>query len=451
MDKFTVVEIIYRWSPEFGKGCFSAYEEHVCISAAFYLLSAFIWLLSCPLLLCHRCRMRCRHWGDEAACALYCFVGNLCSAVGALLSNQFAFVISMASYVAVLDVVHILSITCAVYLWYQSKIGKTMRIISKRRRQNFFAVSLLFVMGGSVYLTSASHLSPVVSPSRRRLLSLFLDDYIENLGYILGLLSFAISWTAKFPFILKANRGEQSSALQVSSRLLCSVAGGLYAASILLYDMQPRTVVKAMPWILTAICCAIMDLAVSLYTGRGSNHKRPSVRSLDSDTESLLGGASATSQLCNNNVERYRKKHCDSLARCISPKGTDMGLYMDVNIQPMRKVCLKEVTISRDGSSDALPLKSTVRVVRVDEPCSSGTSDSSSLNSELEWDFEETKTPWIPVEEAPAELQKTEAFPLQEWQVSPGSKSTNRPGSNVCLCNRAQLAEKLVSRKSNNN
>lgn len=69
----------------------------------------------------------------------------------------------------------------------------------------------------------------------------------------------------------------------------------------------------------------------------------------------------------------------------------------------------------------------------------------------MQWDFEETKTPWIPVEEAPPEQQKTEAFPLQEWQVSPGSKSTSRPGSNVCLCNRAQLAEKLVSRKSNNN
>lgn len=49
------------------------------------------------------------------------------------------------------------------------------------------------------------------------------------------------------------------------------------------------------------------------------------------------------------------------------------------------QVCLKEVTISRDGSSESLPLKRTVRVVRVDEQCSSGTStDSSSIGSELE-------------------------------------------------------------------
>ncbi|KAL0180900.1 hypothetical protein M9458_023306, partial [Cirrhinus mrigala] len=66
-----------------------------------------------------------------------------------------------------------------------------------------------------------------------------------------------------------------------------------------------------------------------------SNHKCPSVRSLDSDTESLLCDSSVSGQLFNNNVEFCRKKHLS--ARGISPKGTDMGLYMDVNIQPMRK------------------------------------------------------------------------------------------------------------------
>lgn len=33
------------------------------------------------------------------------------------------------------------------------------------------------------------------------------QDHTENLGYVLGLLSFAISWTAKFPFVLKAVGG----------------------------------------------------------------------------------------------------------------------------------------------------------------------------------------------------------------------------------------------------
>uniref|UniRef100_A0A672KUD0 Transmembrane protein 44 n=1 Tax=Sinocyclocheilus grahami TaxID=75366 RepID=A0A672KUD0_SINGR len=303
---------------------------------------------------------------------------------------------------AILNGIHFLSVS----------FSMKMRIVFRRRRQNFLVVSLLYVMGGSVYLGLPVHSSPVmVSPTMRRPLGMFLNR--RNLGYMLGLLSFAISWTAKFPFILKANRGEQNSAVQVSSRVLSSVAGSLY------------------------ICNQSNIVVLICYR---SNHKRPSVWSLDSDTESLLGDSSVTGQLCNNNVECCRMKHLS--ARGISPKGTDMGLYMDVNIQPIRKVCLSQGGhISRDGSSESLPLKRTVRVVRVDEQCSSGTStDSSSIGSELEWDFGETKSQWIPVEEAPEDLQKAEAFPLQEWP-----ESTGRPGSHVCFCNRAQLAEKLVS------
>ncbi len=126
--------------------------------------------------------------------------------------------------------------------------GKKMRMVSRRRRQNFLVVSVLFVMGGYVYLGLPFHSSPVmVSPTMRRPLGMFLgvskvilkrekhvpylilcvnlhhmqyhgclkrpisilhvfweQDNTENLGYLLGLLSFAISWTAKFPFILKA-------------------------------------------------------------------------------------------------------------------------------------------------------------------------------------------------------------------------------------------------------
>lgn len=183
-----------------------------------------------------------------------------------------------------------------------------MRMISRRRRQNFLAVCLLFIMAGSVYLGLPVRSIPVrASPTMRRLFGMFLNvskvifrvkciasylmiyvifvrllikhfvyglcvlfacvfwkqDHTENLGYVLGLLAFAISWTSKFPFILKANRGEQGSAVLVSSRLLSSVAGALYGSAILLYDTQLKSVIKTMPWILSAICGSILDLSVS--------------------------------------------------------------------------------------------------------------------------------------------------------------------------------------------
>jgi len=51
-----------------------------------------------------------------------------------------------------------------------------MRMISRRRRQNFLAVCLLFVMGGSVYLGLPVHSSAKSpTPSMRRLLGFFLN------------------------------------------------------------------------------------------------------------------------------------------------------------------------------------------------------------------------------------------------------------------------------------
>ncbi|KAJ7993186.1 hypothetical protein DPEC_G00269830 [Dallia pectoralis] len=101
----------------------------------------------------------------------------------------------------------------------------------------------------------------------------------------------------------------------------------------------------------------------------------------------------------------------------------EMGHYMDVNMQPVRKVCLKEVTLSRDtGVPTSHSLRRTVRVVRVDEPFTSESfSDSSSLNSDLEWDFEEAITPW---DKLAKEQEKGDEFPLQEWPNPTG----------VCSC-----------------
>lgn len=123
---------------------------------------------------------------------------------------------------------------------------------------------------------------------------------------MLGLLYFAISWTSRIPFILKAvsnfsehllscwdclfkkkrflshyllnicsdisffflnctlqNRGEMSDSSNVSSRGFLALAGAFYASAVLLYDPQLEAVVKALPWILSGACCAVLDVSVS--------------------------------------------------------------------------------------------------------------------------------------------------------------------------------------------
>lgn len=54
--------------------------------------------------------------------------------------------------------------------------------------------------------------------------------------------------------------------VHMSSRLLSSLAGALYAAAILLSNTQLGFLLQAMPWLLSATCGATLDLLVSLCT-----------------------------------------------------------------------------------------------------------------------------------------------------------------------------------------
>lgn len=58
-------------------------------------------------------------------------------------------------------------------------------------------------------------------------------------------------------------RGHKWAGLHVISWLLCALAGALYAAAMLLYDTELRFLVKVLPWLMSAVCCTILDVLVS--------------------------------------------------------------------------------------------------------------------------------------------------------------------------------------------
>ncbi|CAB1314101.1 unnamed protein product, partial [Coregonus sp. 'balchen'] len=237
-------------------------------------------------------------------------------------------------------------------------------------------------------------------------------DSTEVLGYVLGLLFFVIAWTSKFRAFSRA------------VRVQCSLASALYSSAILLHDTQYEFVLRAMPWLLASTCCAALDLAVVFlsWCRKGTTQQQPGRGSPDT-----LGLDGSPLRVPSN------KKNLNKMA--------DMRYYMDVNIQPVRnvRVCLKEVTLSREaGVSESHPLRRTMRGVRVDEPCTSETfSDSSSLNSDLEWDFEEANAQW---NKLPKEQEKVYQFPLQEWPKNPSPK----PNS-VCICGIIGQTVKTIS------
>ncbi|KAF5894717.1 transmembrane protein 44 isoform X1, partial [Clarias magur] len=358
-------------------------------------------------LACSRSKLR-----DAADCVLYSLIGDLCHLAGAFLSNQSNIQRMMALMMTALDVVHFISVTLPLCCWFDSTAERRVKMLSRRRRQNVLVACLLFGMGGYIYADIRERLMQTVSygsPNNRKLLNVIIQDQTELLGYVLGLLSFAISWTSRIPFFLKANKGEMSTSTHISSRCFRAVAGALYASAILLYDSRLESVVKALPWILSGVCCSILDVFILLISCYRSYFKWQYIGALDSDMESLLG--TVTSSLYRASNDKNPRKHISSW-KSSSSKMPKTG---NIDDQPIRKVCLKEVTVPQENSAESQPLKGSEKVIRVDECyCSGSASDSSPLSSDLEWDFQDTPSQWSSQNK---DEQTMDAFPLQDWTV----------------------------------
>ncbi|KAM6963042.1 transmembrane protein 44 [Aplochiton taeniatus] len=405
------------WSFHSVTTCFSN-RGKVCIPFGLCCLSALLLMIACFVLMFRRCKTSGRNTG-EGACSLYCLLGNLCSTVGAILSKQLAIQVFMGAFMAAVDVVNLASILFLVCLCWNSEAERRLRMVRRRRRQHLLVLIMLMVGGGGwSYLTCPLRLKQTDRVlTGRRLLSDLLQHNIEILGYILGLISFVIAWTSKLPALIKAHKGEMASKAHVFSGVLHSLAGASYTSAILLYDTEYEFVLKAMPWLLSPVCCATFDVIILIlhWCRRGSRQKSGRC---SRDRERLLGG----------NKPKNQRERLVGLAGVVLDvplknnfqRLNDTGHYMDVNVQPARKMCLKEVTLSREGVSESQDPTRTVRVVRVDEPWSSDTSyDSSSVNSELEWDFEAANAQWS---KTAVKLERLE-FPLQEWPKTPGLKN----------------------------
>ncbi|XP_042271520.1 transmembrane protein 44 isoform X1 [Thunnus maccoyii] len=411
--------------------CFSHDAGKLCVPIGLFSLSALLLLLSSLLLVCQRCKCRREHPG-EIMTSLYCFLGNLCATTGAVMSKQLHILILMGAFAAAVDAVNCISCCFPVFLCWNSKTERRLRVIRRRRRQHLLAVCVLMVLAGGFLKSRVNH-NPADNPLRgRRLLHFSLQDNTEILGYILGLLSFVITCTSRFPALHRAHRGRMLTRAHVFSGVLCSLAGALYATAILFYDTQLEFLLTVMPWLLSAICCVTLDpLILVIYWCKRGTREQP--MRFSPDTESLLGGSTEEKAV----VKRKQQVHSPEQTKTKNIPMTEMGRYMDVSTHPARKISPKEVTVSTEEVNDQ-PLNRTVRAIRVDSFCSSDTSyDSSLVSSDLEWDFEVGNAQWS---EPKAKQQEGGEFPLQEWPRNP------KP-FNICTCAMSGLPQNSVTRK----
>ncbi|XP_026178675.1 transmembrane protein 44 [Mastacembelus armatus] len=396
--------------------CSSLDADKLCVPVGLCALSALLLLLSYLVLVPQRRKFQVENPG-ETLLFFYCFVGNLCSTTGAILSRQLRIQILMGAFAAGLDAVGCMTCCFPVFLYWNSQTERRLRMMRKRRRQHFLAVCVLMAFAGGFAKLGVNHRSADEPHIRRRLLHVILQDNTEVLGYILGLISFVIACTSRFPALCRAYKGQMLSWASMLSGLLCSLAGVLYAAALLVCDTQFQFLLEVMPWLLSAISGAALNLLIlAIHWCKRGTRQHPVWFS--PDRESLLGSSGITTEE-GAVIKKDRKQQLLSSAQAKMKNvqnNAEMDCYMDVSVHPARKICLKEVMSSREEVVDRLP-HCTVRVIRVDRFCSSDTScDSSSVSSDLEWDFEEANAQW---REPTAQQQEGDKFPLQEWPENP--------------------------------
>ncbi|XP_062306642.1 transmembrane protein 44 isoform X2 [Osmerus eperlanus] len=411
---------------------FSCFQnnENVCVPIWLGCLCALVLLASCCIL-CQR--VRGRHAGVEAGGSIYCLFGNVCNIVGAILSHQLAIQVKLGVFMVFLDAVKVAAILLP--LCCNSSAVRRQRMERRRRRQNqtLQAVSGLVLLGCGGWLSTHLSLNPSAhSATGRRLLSDLVQDQTAVLGYVLGLLYLVIAWTSKLPVLSRAHRGEVLCRARVWSGVLCFLAGVLYSSAVLVWVRatlpwhgQLEAVLAALPWLMAALGSAALEVLILAvhWCRRGPSQK---CRKLSPYTEHLLGGSPPSSPETQHHLGGYQGVTPLSgsitsrlgLDRAPSQKKplVDMGHYMDVDIQPVRKMCLKQVTLSREKVTNCRPQRTTERVVRVDEACTeSDSSSDSSLSYDLQWDFEEASPRWS----RPPSQENVDKFPLQQWPQGP--------------------------------
>uniref|UniRef100_A0A3B3DZ48 Transmembrane protein 44 n=1 Tax=Oryzias melastigma TaxID=30732 RepID=A0A3B3DZ48_ORYME len=140
-----------------------------------------------------------------------------------------------------------------------STSDRRLRMAKRRRRQHLLAVGVLMVVAGGFLKSRVTEPPSFRSVRGRKLLHSGLQPpswSLEILGYTLGLLSFVIACTSRFPALCRA----KFTRSYIFSRLLCSVSGALYTAAILLYNTQFGFLLRVLPWLLSATSCVLLDL-----------------------------------------------------------------------------------------------------------------------------------------------------------------------------------------------
>ncbi|XP_072330398.1 transmembrane protein 44 isoform X2 [Scyliorhinus torazame] len=398
------------WNWNYWINCFV--QEKVCISFALWLLSLLLWAISHIVFFYFHCKRRV--WREESlSCSIYAFLGNICNMFGALLAKQLSIQVFTAAYMAAVDVLCFVLILFPVCGSRSSSKTDQLRLRNKRRRSAMFMVCLPFAMGTSYYCWASPAVQVDIRGPRRKLLTTLLQDNTEIIGYALGVIAVFIAWTSKFPLILKASRGKIDKSLQKWALILSILAGVLYAAAILAHEKTPEFILQSLPWLLIFLGGSALDISIlflsCLLKDKSTRQNWGLEMVIESDTISLL---ESPGQEMEEEEVQAEAQSSDWMPLNILQsnrylrKMAEIGHYMDMSIEPVQEIGFGVKRLPGDGQTcterekrvDTLfvhdpPMYPPKQIIHANvSSCSS--SDATSINSELEWDFEDIPQEW---------------------------------------------------------
>ncbi|XP_055977733.1 transmembrane protein 44 isoform X2 [Sorex fumeus] len=384
------------WDGGYLDRCFA--RHRVCISFGLWICSSCCWLATHALLLYLRCAQSPRRAGrGRSALGAVCFLlASLCDPAGAILAKQLPIQVFTGAYLAAIRLVSVMFVlfrTCGSESTSSSGGGSPERRRGQRLQTSAFALVLPLSLGpGWALWTAAPTASAPIRGPQRRLLGNLLQDHTETVGYLLGSVATLGSWASRMPPLSRICRGETPLSLRLWACLLSALASLLYASSILAHDRRPDPLLRATPWLLAALGRAALDLSIILLSCcvrcglRGAwvseGHESP-------DTQALLTDEGETPN--PDWVPLTTLPHCQSLQTMAA-----VSHYMELTVEPVQRVGRGATQLPSEGQTRPRPVSPheppsypPVQVIRAHVSSSSG-SEASSINSDLEWDPEDT-------------------------------------------------------------
>ncbi|CAM9325711.1 unnamed protein product [Bubo scandiacus] len=378
--------------------------EPGCVSWGLWTLAALCWITACSLLSCG-----CPGQGRRQAsilCLLYSFLGHICNTVGALLASQLGIQILTGAYMAVTDVVRFL-LTLFPPCAPESQRPAGLPLCQWRRRRQrlrdgLLALTLPLSLGaGRSLLAPGPRLSrEQLRGAQRRLLGAVFKDNREALGFVLGLLSALVALTVRIPALSRACRGKPCTRRWLWATLSSATAGVLYAAAIVTHDQQPGHVLRALPWLLIALGSAALDMALLFITCMAKSQTGQQLVPEVPDAWALLAGER------EDDDGRAEEEEAAKWAPLMFPKprsGPRMvatSHSLDLMIRLVQQTGYGMARLPGDSQTGAAgpvpPQPPTCPPFPALHPglSSPSSSDATSINSELEWDFEDMMVQW---------------------------------------------------------